>query len=139
MSTELKLQEFETRIHKLEAQVAKLLESTVEEQRSPSTERKTRELSSREFLINNETSSATTKVLTLGYFLEQHQGQSSFNVSDLEAAFRSAKEPVPKNINDLVNKNVAKGMLMEAKERKNSKKAWHLTSTGEKFIEREPK
>jgi hypothetical protein len=136
MSAELKLQELEARIRKLEAQVTKLLESTIEEPRLPSSGRKTRELSAREFLLGNETSSATTKVLALGYFLEQHQSHSSFNVSDLEAAFRAAKEPVPKNMNDLVNKNVAKGMLMEAKEKKDSKKSWHLTATGEKSIER---
>ena len=77
----------------------------------------------------------TQKVLALAYFLEREEGLASFNVPDLEIAFRSAREKVPKNMNDAVNKNIARGFLMEAKAKKNLKKAWHLTATGEIFVE----
>jgi len=40
-------------------------------------------------------------------------------------------------MNDVVNKNVARGFIMEAAEKKDSKKAWQLTATGERFIEQD--
>jgi len=58
-------------------------------------------------------------------------------VADLENAFRSAREKLPKNMNDAVNKNIARGFLMGAAEKKDAKKAWNLTSTGERFVENE--
>lgn len=91
--------------------------------------------SAKEFLLRKRTSSEAQKVLVLGFYLEHKEGVESFNVLDLEAVFRSAKEKVPKNLNDAANKNVARGLLMEAAEKKNSKKAWYLTSTGERYVE----
>ncbi len=91
--------------------------------------------STKEFLLSKNISADTQKVLALGYYLERAEGLSSFNVPDLEAAFRAAREKLPKNLNDGVNKNVARGFIMEAAEKKDSKKAWHLTATGERFVE----
>jgi hypothetical protein len=91
--------------------------------------------SAKEFLLSKSTSTETQKVLVLAYFLEKNEGLASLNVQDLEAAFRSAREKLPKNMNDAVNKNVARGLLMEAREKKDAKKAWHLTATGERFVE----
>lgn len=91
--------------------------------------------SAKEFLISKGVSVETQKVLALGYFLERTEKLSSFNVPDLEAVFRAAREKLPKNMNDAVNKNVARGFLMEAAEKKDAKKAWQLTATGERFVE----
>ena len=77
----------------------------------------------------------TQKVLALCYFLEHLEGLESFNVSDIELAFRGAKEKLPKNINDAVNKNITRGFLMEVAEKKNGIKAWCLTSSGERYLE----
>jgi hypothetical protein len=85
-------------------------------------------------LLGKSIKSETQKVLALGYFLER-EGLTSFNVSDLEAAFRASREKIPGNMNDNVNKNITRGFMMEAEEKKDSKKAWHLTSTGERFVE----
>lgn len=93
--------------------------------------------SAKEFLLTKSLSSETQKVLALAYFAEREDGLTSFNVSDLEAIFRAAREKLPKNMNDAVNKNVARGFIMEAAEKKDSKKAWQLTSTGERFVEEE--
>jgi len=93
--------------------------------------------SAKEFLLTKSLSSETQKVLALAYFAEREDGLASFNVSDLEAIFRAAREKLPKNMNDAVNKNVARGFIMEAAEKKDSKKAWQLTSTGERFVEEE--
>lgn len=122
------------RLHDLEKRVSVLeglLQST-----SPAAV-KMKKQSAREFLTTKKASSEPLKVLVFGYFLESHEGLQAFNVSDLDAAFRSAREAPPKNINDAVNKCVARGFLMEAREKKDSKKAWQLTSTGERFVEQE--
>jgi hypothetical protein len=94
-----------------------------------------KKLSAKEFLLTKSLKVETQKVLALAYFLEREENLASFNVQDLEAVFRAAREKLPKNMNDAVNKNIARGFLMEAREKKDSKKAWQLTSTGERFIE----
>ncbi len=93
--------------------------------------------SAKEFLLTKITKSESQKVLALGYFAEHMDGLASFNVSDLEMRFRAAKEKLPKNLNDAVNKNIARGFLMETEMKKDSKKAWCLTATGERYVENE--
>jgi len=89
--------------------------------------------------MTKELNKETQKTLVLGYYLEHSEGMESFNATDLETMFRSAKEKLPKNINDTVNKNIVRGLIMEAREKKEGKKAWILTSTGEKYVESELK
>lgn len=91
-------------------------------------------LSPKEFLLEKKPSGEVQKALVLCFYLEYRTGLSSFNIDDLEGAFRAAKEKVPQNLNDKINKNIDKGYLMEAKEKKDMKKAWVLTASGEKFI-----
>jgi hypothetical protein len=93
--------------------------------------------SAKEFLISKSVGAETQKVLALAYYLERAEGLASFNVPDLEAIFRAAREKLPKNMNDAVNKNVARGFIMEAAEKKDSKKAWQLTASGERFVEQD--
>jgi hypothetical protein len=94
-----------------------------------------KKLSAKEFLMTKTVGSELQRVVALAFYLERQERMASFNVSDLEAAFRSAREKLPKNMNDAVNKNIARGFLMEAAAKKDSKKAWQLTSTGERFVE----
>jgi hypothetical protein len=91
--------------------------------------------SAKEFLLSKKISTDTQKVVALAYFLEKQEGLGSFNVPDLETVFRAAREKLPKNMNDAVNKNVARGFLMGAEQKKDSKKTWQLTATGERFVE----
>lgn len=93
--------------------------------------------SAKEFLLSKSINADTQKVLALAYYLERAEGLSPFNVPDLETVFRAAREKLPKNMNDAVNKNVARGFIMEAAEKKDSKKAWQLTATGERFVEQD--
>jgi hypothetical protein len=76
------------------------------------------------------------RVLIAGYFLEKLENQAAFNVDDLSRCFLQAKERLPSNMNDAVNKNISKGLIMEAKEKKDGKKAWMLTRTGEAQVGR---
>ena len=126
-----------SRLNKLEERVERLEKYFVNESTSAVT--KPRKLSAKEFLLTKSPKSEVQKVLALAYFLEHQEGIESFNVSDLEATFRAAREKVPKNLNDAVNKNIARGFMMEAKEKKDLKKTWQLTSTGGRFIEEQAK
>lgn len=96
---------------------------------------KRKKLSPQEFLATKNVETEIKKVLVFGYYLEHIEGMESFNASDLETIFQSAKVRPPKNINDGVNKNINPGgFIMDAKEKKDGKKAWVLTSTGEKYV-----
>lgn len=91
--------------------------------------------SAKEFLLEKNPKDDIQRTLYLGYWLEKVQGIETFNVNDLREAFRSARVPVPKNLNDKVNKNISKGYLMDVESDKNGKKTWVLTATGESYIE----
>jgi hypothetical protein len=126
-------QQIEQLLRSLESRVS-ALEKHFEAAPPPATVKKE---SAKEFLLKKNIRSETQKVLALAYYAERHGGLTSFNVPDLEAAFRAAREKLPKNMNDAVNKNVARGLLMEADQKKDSKKAWQLTATGERLVEQE--
>lgn len=88
-------------------------------------------LSEKEYLLEKKPADDVQKTFYLGNYLEEHKGIGSFTVEDLRSAFQAAREPVPGNINDKINKNIAKGYFMES-DPKDGKKAWVLTATGEK-------
>jgi hypothetical protein len=92
-------------------------------------------LSVKEFILQKQPRGDVQKTLVLGYHLEHYRSISPFNVDDLEKLFREAKEAVPKNINDKVYLNIEKGFMMEAEGKKDKKKAWTLTVTGEKYVD----
>jgi len=89
----------------------------------------------KEFIISKKPSNDVQKTLAIAFYVEQYEGLQSFNVDDLGNGFRLAKEPVPQNLNDKVNMNIRKGHLMESKEKKDNKKAFTLTNSGEKYVE----
>lgn len=94
-----------------------------------------KKVSLKEFLLSKKPSNDVQRTLAIGYYLEKFEGMTSFNFGELEGSFVSAKEKAPENINDKVNMNIRKGHIMELKEKKNNKKAWCLTSTGEILVE----
>lgn len=94
-----------------------------------------KKMSLKEFIIEKSPENAVQMTLVIGYYIEYYDGVSPFNASDLEKGFRAAKEPIPTNINDKANMSVAKGHLMEEKEKKNSLKAWVLTRSGEDLVQ----
>jgi hypothetical protein len=94
-----------------------------------------KELSIKEFILSKNCIDDLQRALAIGYYLEKYKNYTSFNVEDIECSFREAKEPVPSNINDKVNQNIKKGFIMLAKEKKDNKKAWVLTNSGERYVE----
>lgn len=97
-----------------------------------------KKVSIKEFLILNKADDkvdGVKRTLAIGYFMENIEKISPFNTDDFKKYFQLAKYPLPSNINDRVNMNIKNGHIMEATEKKENKKAWVLTSTGEKFVE----
>jgi len=94
-----------------------------------------KKLSIKEFLLTKKPNDDVQRTIVIGYYLEHFESMDSFNTRDLADGFRSAKDPLPANINDKVNSNIGKGYMMEAKEKKDKLKAWVLTNSGEKFVE----
>jgi len=95
----------------------------------------TKKLSVKEFILDKKPSGDVQKALAIAYYLEKNESMKSFNVEDLAHYFQLAKEPTPENLNDKINMNIKKGHVMEAKEKKENKKAWVITNTGEQFVD----
>lgn len=123
MGIKKQLQDHEKRISELEALA----------QTKPKSVGK--KMSIKEFLLTKKANGYAKKVLAVGYYLENFEGFTCFNIKDLEGWFRSTKEPLPKNMNDTVNGNISQGYIMEADEKKDNITAWVLTKTGEDYVE----
>ena len=94
-------------------------------------------LSVKEFVLDKKPKGDVQKTLVISHYLEKYENMTSINVDDLAKYFRLAKEPVPSNLNDKINMNIRKGHMTEAESKKENKKAWVVTNTGEQFIENE--
>jgi len=95
-----------------------------------------KKLSIKEFLMTKNLTDDVVRTLAIAYFLEHFSEMTSFNVDDINnQGFRLAKIKPPLNTNDKININIKKGYIMDATEKKEAKKAWVLTATGESFVE----
>ena len=118
------LDDHEKRIREIESRFSRV-ESPIRE----------KALSIKEFILTKKPEDDVQRTLVIGYFLEKNKKLTSFNVDDLREGFRTAKEPAPENLNDKVFRNVKNAHMMEAEQKKDSKKAWVLTSSGERLVE----
>lgn len=73
--------------------------------------------------------------IIFSYWLHKKQNMSSYNKVDIERCYSEARIPKPANITDVMNKNQGKGYLMPATEKKDKKKAWVITGSGEDYVE----
>ena len=128
--------DFETRLRQVEARLDKLesVGLVVHDSETPNTNEKL--ISMKEYLIQKQPQTAMDKVLTMGYFMETVKGKSLFTAEDIRGCFRLAKTPSPKNINDVINKNITKGYVMESGESVGKAKSWVITATGEILVEK---
>lgn len=124
------------RISKLEERVDKLEKVLSLYHTTSSNTKSMKKISPKEFLTNYEVATNTDRALILGYYMEQIEGSATFNATDIDKLFRLSKEKPPKNMNDILAKNVARngGLLMVADEKKDDKKAWMVTRTGEEYL-----
>jgi flagellar capping protein FliD len=96
---------------------------------------KGKKISVKEFVLEKKPKGDVQKTLVLAHYMEKYENVTAINVDDLAKCFRLAKEPIPGNLNDKINMNIRKGHMTEAEEKKENKKAWIVTNTGEQFIE----
>lgn len=96
-----------------------------------------KKLSLKEFLLTKKPSDDVKRTLGIGYFLENFESFTSFNTDDLLDAYEKAKEKKPLNINDKVNMNIRNGHMAESAVKKDNKKAWYITNSGESFVEKD--
>jgi len=94
-----------------------------------------KKISIKEFMLSKSPIDDIQKTLSIGYYLEKYANYPSFNAKDLETGFGDAKESSPSNINDKVNQNISHGYMMKSREKKDKRKAWVLTNTGEKYVD----
>jgi len=76
------------------------------------------------------------KMLLFGYYLEKFEGQSSFNLDDIEKCYFKIRTPKTKNFGPYLAQLIRESYLMDAEEKKDNKKAWKLTQTGLDYVEK---
>ena len=130
-------EQIEKRIASLEDRVSKLEQKTSPTLSESVVSDSKKKISIKEFLMNKKVDDDVKRTLAIAYFLEHIEKNESINTDDLKKAFSLAKSPLPSNINDKVNMNIKNAHMMEASEKKDNKKAWVLTATGEQFVENE--
>lgn len=127
--------DFEKRFADLESRVASL-EKEKGTHAVPSESKKREKLSINEFLLEKNPGTAMDSALAIAVYHERFSGTDSFNANDILDLIRKAKKKKPKNINDLINKNIAKGYFEEDKVGEDGKKRWYVTNSGVSVIDK---
>jgi hypothetical protein len=68
------------------------------------------------------------------YFLEKYRNVQDATAAEIRDVIKEAKVPPPTNVNDAVNRNIRKGLIMSAGDREN-KMVFVVTSDGEAAVE----
>lgn len=92
-----------------------------------------RGLSPQELIRKCQVTNLTDKALVLAYWLEDHEGKTSFSSGDLKDAFVKAREPAPANPSDVVARLDGAGKVMKA-EKIGKGQQYRLTVTGIKDV-----
>jgi hypothetical protein len=124
--------DLEARLVDIERRVTVLEQRMISAHSAPETP--TKRLSVQEFLAAKKPTTDLERTVMIAYFMEHFTGVSPYNINDLRDAFRQAREPLPANLSDTVNKNIQKGLIMEVGERKGGLKSWVLTASGEAYV-----
>ncbi|MEK7554551.1 MAG: hypothetical protein AAB518_01010 [Patescibacteria group bacterium] len=128
------IQQLNEKVSSLEKRLS-VLEAKLGNSSSESSVTNNKKLSIKEFIISKGPSGNVEKTLAIACYFEKYEGFGSINIEDLARGFQLAKEAIPTNINDKVNMNIKKGHMAEVKEKKDNKKAWIVTNSGEKFLD----
>lgn len=91
-----------------------------------------------EFMNQKHPSGHSEYILCFGYYLEKSKNLTSFNLEDITICYREARLAPTTNFSQYVGYLIRDGRIMLAPEKKDSKKAWQLTSTGEQYVEQMP-
>ena len=90
-----------------------------------------------EFLASKKLKSHTDKVLAIAYHYLYAKGEPVTG-HEIEEAYATSRLARPQNLSDVVAKCVRRGYLVGSQEQKEGQKTWHITPTGEKYVEEKP-
>jgi len=89
-----------------------------------------------EFLAQKNIKTHIDRVVAiLDYY--RRSGEEPMTIAELEDAYSSIRMKQPRNFSDLLAQCIRKGHVVEAKNKKDGKKAWQITDTGERYVEEE--
>lgn len=126
--------DIETRVAELENRV-KALESELRGNPVATKNDKKKNISINEFLLEKKPGTAMDSALAIAVYHEKFSGANSFNANDILDLIRKAKQKKPKNINDLINKNISKGYFEEDTVGEDGKKRWYVTNSGTAVVD----
>lgn len=127
--------DIQQQIDGLKERIIKLEKALSVSGQTPPVQPQVKKQSLKEFLLEKNPSDDVKRTLAIAYFSEKNDGYTSVNITELLDSYEKSKEKKPKNINDKVNMNIRNGHMAEASEKKDNKKAWYVTNSGEKFVE----
>jgi hypothetical protein len=135
--TDKKLDAILDAIKGLDARITKIEAggTAADDSKSVGQEKSKKKIAIREFLLENPPPDHIRRTLAVGYFLEKHEGTSSFTRADLLRGYNDAKEPAPSNLGVNIAHCIKDGYMMKAREKKDGKPAYVLTASGERFVE----
>jgi len=87
-----------------------------------------------EFLAQKNITTHIDRIVAILYY-QYHTGNELTTVAELGEAYSSARVRQPRNFSDLLAQCIRKGYVVEAKDKKDGKKAWQITPGGEEFVE----
>jgi hypothetical protein len=123
----------EERIAHLELRVGALEEAI--SSNKPSSGRVKKAVSLSEWVRSKKPRSSVETVVVIGAYLERFRRTASFTQNDLKAGFREAKEPLPGNLGETINKSIRKSHVAELQEKKNGLRLLMVTNSGETFVD----
>jgi hypothetical protein len=89
-----------------------------------------------EFLAGKNITIHMDRIVAILYY-HYHKGTEPTTIAELEESYSNARMKPPRNFSDILATCIRKGYVVEAKDKKDGKKAWRITPTGEKFVEEE--
>jgi len=98
---------------------------------------KVKGMSAAQFFKKYNPKTDNDRVLVAGFYLEQVKNVQNFTASEVRDQIKDAKRQPPTNVNDAINQNIKKGLLMSAGDRDN-KIAFVLTTDGEDRVREMP-
>lgn len=87
-----------------------------------------------EFLAQKNIKSHFNRIMAILYY-HYHSGQKSTTISELQETYSSVRVKAPRNFSDVLAQCIRKGYVIEALSKKDGKKAWQITPTGERYVE----
>jgi len=87
-----------------------------------------------EFLAQKNTKTHFDRIMAILYY-HYHSGQESMTIRELQGAYSSVRVKAPRNFSDILAQGIRKGYVIEALSKKDGKKAWQITATGERYVE----